>query len=74
MLKHGEGLRASSQPRSLAPSIVKRTGPPFPSCSSFLAFLSFKGEQQKRSEREGERSDERNTILMGRAKKRIEER
>ena len=49
-------------------------GPPFPSCSSILVFLSFKGEQEKRREREGERRDKRNTILMGRAKKRLEER
>ena len=49
-------------------------GPPFLSCSSFLVFLSFKGEQEKRREREGERRDKRNTILMGRAKKRIEKR
>ena len=45
-----------------------------PSCSSFLVFLSFEGEQEKRREREGDRRDKRKTILMGRAKKRIEER
>ena len=40
----------------------------------FLCFLSYKGEQEKRREREGEMSDKKNTILMGRAKKRMEER
>ena len=49
-------------------------GLPFPSCSSFLVFLSYKGEQEKRRGREGERSDERKTILRGRAKKGMEER
>ena len=49
-------------------------GLPFPSVLPFLCFLSYKGEQEKRREREGEMSDKKNTILMGRAKKRMEER
>ena len=32
-------------------------GLPFPSCSSFLVFLSFRKEQEKRREREGERQN-----------------
>ena len=68
---YGQGANPAHFPHPLE---KKGTWPPFPSCSSFLAFLSFKGEQEKRREREGERRDKRIALLMGRAKKRIEVR
>ena len=68
---YGQGANPAHFPHPLE---KKGTWPPFPSCSSFLALLSFKGDQEKRREREGERRDKRIALLMGRAKKRIEER
>ena len=70
MLKHGEGVRARGQLRPLPPSIErgKGTGPPFPSYSSFLAFLSFRREQEKRREREGERRHKEGCIFNGKSK------
>ena len=56
MLKHGEGLRARSQPRSLAPSIVKRTGPPSPLVLPFLRFCHLRGNS-RREGKEKERGE-----------------
>ena len=57
---YGQETNPAHFPRPLKKE-KKGTGPQFPSYSSFLAFLSFRGEQEKRRkrEREGEREKER---------------
>ena len=62
---YGQGANPAHFPHPLE---KKGTWPPFPSCSSFLAFLSFKGEQEKRREREGERRDKRIALFNGKSK------
>ena len=63
---YGQGANPAHFPHPLKQE-KKGKGPPFPSCSSFLAFLSFQGEQEKRREREGERRDKKDCIFTGKS-------
>ena len=64
---YGQGANPAHFPHPLKQE-KKGTGPPFPSCSSFLALLSFRWEQEKRREREGERIDTNDYIFNGKSK------
>ena len=63
---YGQGANPAHFPHPLKQE-KKGTGPPFPSCSSFLALLSFRWEQEKRREREGERIDTNDYIFNGKS-------